>query len=469
MGGKPETPPRTSSSKNRDGNLYNSSRGPLFICNWLGLACLRSGSWLQAHVGEYDDYWRERELQAKKNLEKEYHPNPEEVTKHLNDRVARTLLGFGANSNTTGRELRSMRKKSAISSCKATNPIDQCWRCDPNWEKNRKKLADCILGFGRNTTGGKNGPIYVVTDPSDDLLKPAQGTLRHAVTKDGPLWIIFSRSMIIKLKEELLMTSNKTIDARGANVHVAYGAGLTIQFMKNVIIHNLHIHHILPGNGGLIKDGENHIGLRTRSDGDGISIFGSTNIWLDHLSIYKCSDGIIDIIQGSTAITISNCHITDHNDVMLFGASDSYTPDEKMQVTVAFTRFGKNLVQRMPRIRFGFVHVVNNDYTYWNMYAIGGSCHPTIISQGNRFRAPRNIAAKEVLKREFTNPEVWKHWDWSSEGDVLLNGAIFIESGDPNASKKYGVEKMLQFKTGQMVPVLVEFSGQLVCSPGKPC
>lgn len=30
------------------------------------------------------------------------------------------------------------------------------------------------------------------------------------------------------------------------------------------------------------------------------------------------------------------------------------------------------------------------------MYAIGGSQHPTIISQGNRFIAPSNQATKEV-------------------------------------------------------------------------
>lgn len=81
---------------------------------------------------------------------------------------------------------------------------------------------------------------------------------------------------------------------------------------------------------------------------------------------------------------------------MLFGASDSYSADKVMQVTVAFNHFGQGLVQRMPRCRWGFFHVVNNDYTHWLMYAIGGSQHPTIISQGNRFIAPPNDAAKEV-------------------------------------------------------------------------
>lgn len=82
--------------------------------------------------------------------------------------------------------------------------------------------------------------------------------------------------------------------------------------------------------------------------------------------------------------------------VMLFGASDSYSGDKIMQITVAFNHFGRGLVQRMPRCRWGFVHVVNNDYTHWLMYAIGGSSSPTIISQGNRFIAPPNLAAKEV-------------------------------------------------------------------------
>lgn len=84
--------------------------------------------------------------------------------------------------------------------------------------------------------------------------------------------------------------------------------------------------------------------------------------------------------------------------MLLFGGSDSYPDDKVMQITLAFNHFGQGLVQRMPRIRWGFAHVVNNDYTHWLMYAIGGSQHPTIISQGNRFIAPPNLFCKEVMK-----------------------------------------------------------------------
>lgn len=200
----------------------------------------------------------------------------------------------------------------------ATNPIDRCWRCRSDWASNRMKLADCVLGFGQQTTGGKGGKIYVVTDPSDnDMVNPKPGTLRHAAIQEEPLWIIFAHSMAIRLNEELIMTSNKTIDARGANVHIANGAGLTLQFVHNIIIHGLHIHDIKVGNGGLIRDSASHYGFRTRSDGDGISIFGATNIWIDHISMSNCADGLIDAIMASTAITISNCHFTHHNEVVL--------------------------------------------------------------------------------------------------------------------------------------------------------
>lgn len=211
-----------------------------------------------------------------------------------------------------------MKNKKYHGPCKAKNPIDLCWRCKPNWAKNRKKLADCAQGFGQGTTGGKDGRFYVITDSSDnDIMNPKPGTLRHAVIQPEPLWIIFAHSMFIRLSEELLVSSNKTIDARGANVHICYGGQITLQFVQNVIIHGLHIHDIKAGKGGMIRDSIDHYGIRTHSDGDGLSLFGVTNVWIDHVSMRNCQDGMIDVIMESTAITISNCHFTHHNEVTI--------------------------------------------------------------------------------------------------------------------------------------------------------
>ncbi|XP_052486310.1 pectate lyase-like [Gossypium raimondii] len=220
----------------------------------------------------------------------------------------------------------------------------------------RKKLSNCVPGFARGTTGGKAGEFYMVTNPIDNATDPKHRTLLHAITQPRSLWITFKGSMTITLESDLIVTSDKTINAR------------------NVIIHGLQIHHNIPAKGGKIKDGENHHRLRGASDEDEVSLFKDTNISFDHLSLHHCTD----VIQEFTAVTISNCHFTDDNDRY-------YDRNVKMQVNVGLNHFGKGLVERMPRCRFSFIHVINNDYNHWFLYAIGSTSHPTNISQGNRY------------------------------------------------------------------------------------
>ncbi|XP_073059303.1 pectate lyase-like [Primulina eburnea] len=411
-------------------------------------------------IANFDEYLQKRSEESLEDSLKAFYPKPEEVTEEFNELVGRELVS----ENVTRRHLLQ-------NGCKSTNPIDNCWRCDRNWAKNRKRLAECALGFGRRATGGKMGKIYIVTDPSDDDMDhPKPGTLRHAIIQPRPLWITFSHHMIIKLRQELIFTSHKTIDGRGAEVHIAYGAGFTLQFVKNVIIHNIWMHNIVPASGGMIRDAVDHIGLRTRSDGDAISIFSSSNIWIDHVSLAKGTDGLIDVIEGSTAVTISNCKFNHHNDVILLGAHDSDSKDAIMQVTVAFNKFGIGCIQRMPRCRWGFFHVVNNDYAQWELYAIGGSAHPTIISQGNRFKASKNLYTKEVTKRDYATKGEWMKWQWRSEGDKFLNGAFFTESGPPIKQIKTSLKSnLINFKPGSYAGRLTRFSGALKCRVGKPC
>ncbi|KAJ0099915.1 hypothetical protein Patl1_22131 [Pistacia atlantica] len=433
---------------------------------FFSLACLIPR--LSANIAKFDDVWRRRAEEAMEATLQAYHPDPLSVTNDFNLIVHNSSEDKTSTRRGLFKTRISHRREGGP--CKATNPIDRCWRCKEDWAKNRQRLAKCVKGFGCNTTGGEGGPIYVVTDCSDDnLVDPKPGTLRHAVLQNGPLWIIFANDMNIRLNQELIMTSDKTIDGRGADVHIAFGAGITIQYVKNVIIHGIHIHHIVPASGGTIRDSQDHIGLRTASDGDGISIFGSCNIWLDHLSMSQCQDGLIDAIQGSTAITISNCHFTKHNDVILLGASDAYSPDSLMQVTIAFNHFGQGLIQRMPRCRLGFFHVVNNDYTHWQMYAIGGSKNPTIISQGNRFIAPDDNKAKSVTNRNYASVDEWKHWLWRSEEDLFMNGAYFNTSGDINAKLNFPRRELIKAKSGTRANRLTRYAGALYCKIGEKC
>ncbi|XP_052476415.1 probable pectate lyase 12 isoform X2 [Gossypium raimondii] len=350
------------------------------------------------------------------------HPNPNEVAQEVQRRV---------NASISRRETLQTTQKD-ISSCLTGNPIDDCWKCDPDWPNNRQRLADCAIGFGQYAKGGKGGEYYIVTDSSDDdAVTPKPGTLSY-----------------------------KTLDGRGANVHITGGGCITLQYISNVIIHNIHIHHCYQSGEANVRSSPTHFGWRTESDGDGISIFGAKDIWIDHCSLSHCKDGLIDAVMGSTGITISNNFFSHHNEVMLLGHSDEYEPDSGMQVTIAFNHFGEKLVQRMPRCRRGYIHVVNNDFTQWEMYAIGGSGNPTINSQGNRYTAPTNPNAKQVTKRVDTDEGDWKGWNWRSEGDVMVNGAFFVASGE-GVEFKYEKAYSVEPKSAVLIDQLTMHSGVL--------
>ncbi|KAL3531991.1 hypothetical protein ACH5RR_005512 [Cinchona calisaya] len=377
------------------------------------------------------------------------HPNPQAVVDDIQRKI---------NVSISRRQMLSYEYNEQ-SSCITGNPIDDCWRCDSNWQLNRQRLADCGIGFGQYALGGKGGRYYVVTDSSDpDPVNPVPGTLRYAVIQTEPLWIVFATNMVIRLSEELIFNSYKTLDGRGAHVHITGGGCITLQYISNVIIHNIHIHHCYQSGETNIRSSPTHYGWRTLSDGDGISIFGARDIWIDHCSLSNCKDGLIDAVMGSTGLTISNNHFAHHNEVMLLGHSDDYLPDSGMQVTIAFNHFGQKLIQRMPRCRRGYIHVVNNDYTRWEMYAIGGSGNPTINSQGNRYIAPTDRNAKEVTKRVETSQGTWKNWNWRSDGDIMVNGAYFVASGE-------GVEVKYE-KAYSVEPKSATFIDQLTMNAG---
>jgi len=227
--------------------------------------------------------------------------------------------------------------------CGTGNTVDDCWRCDPSWADNRQRLADCAIGFGRDAGGGKNGKTYVVTDPSDDdPAAPAPGTLRYGLVQEEPLWITFARDMTIRPKEELVVSSHKTVDGRGAC--------FVLHNVSNVIIHGLAVRGGKPAaRTPLASSASASSGGGGLSDGDGITVFRSTDVWVDHCTLEACTDGLIDVTDASTRVTLSNNLLRNHDKEMLLGHSDNFPDDKEMKVTVAFNRFGPGLVQRMPR------------------------------------------------------------------------------------------------------------------------
>ena len=148
---------------------------------------------------------------------------------------------------------------------------------------------------------------------------------------------------------------------------------------------------------------------------DSISIKGGTHIWIDHSSFqdgpetvekyfgrkYEHRDGLVDITNEADYITISYSTFENHNKTMLIGSSDSKISDEgKLHVTLHHNYF-HNVVQRLPRVRFGQVHVYNNYFSsdttngeYAYAYALG-------IGKNSQIYAENNVA--DIVGKDYTS------------------------------------------------------------------
>jgi pectate lyase len=99
---------------------------------------------------------------------------------------------------------------------------------------------------------------------------------------------------------------------------------------------------------------------------------GNRHLWFDHDDISDGSDGNLDITHGSDFITISwtKFHYSGrrsggHQFCNLIGHDDNNAAEDAGHLNVTFHHvwWADNIDQRMPRVRFGKVHLFDNLYT----------------------------------------------------------------------------------------------------------
>ncbi|KAH7679645.1 Pectate lyase protein [Dioscorea alata] len=318
--------------------------------------------------------------------------------------------------------------RSSRSTRRTMNVIDHCWRRTTNWSSNRQRLAMCSVGFAGKMSNniGRGLTRYVVTDPTDDPLRLRYGTLRHGATlTKGKVWITFQRDMVITLKKPLMVKSMTTIDGRGANVLIANGASFVLYQVSNVIIHGLHFHDCKSQGAGAVVVPGGHVMQLSGNDGDAIRLVQASKVWIDHNTFSNSEDGLLDVTRGSTEIT-----------VMLLGHDDAFLLDKKMK--------------RMPRARHGYVHVVNNLYDGWGLYAIGGSMSPSIRSEGNLYISKGRSSMS---------------WNWVSLKDRFENEAYFKQSGSrARTNPGYNLLQRFRVANANQVRALTRNAGALRCS-----
>ena len=132
-------------------------------------------------------------------------------------------------------------------------------------------------GYGRMTTGGRGGEVYIVTSLADDGMP---GTLRYGIEKlDGPRTIIFQVSGTIFLHKDLkIRKGNLTIAGQTAPGNGICIAGYPVtNYASNVILRFLRFR---MGNKECVHpDGADALGGK-----------GARNVIIDHCSISWCTD-----------------------------------------------------------------------------------------------------------------------------------------------------------------------------------
>jgi len=104
------------------------------------------------------------------------------------------------------------------------------------------------------------------------------------------------------------------------------------------------------------------------SGSDLLSFNGAKHCWVDHCSFSDGMDGNFDITQSSDFNTVSWCTFSYtersymHQNTNLIGYSDR-EPTGFLNTTFAFNWWGQGCVQRMPMIRVGKIHMLNNYFS----------------------------------------------------------------------------------------------------------
>lgn len=95
----------------------------------------------------------------------------------------------------------------------------------------------------------------------------------------------------------------------------------------------------------------------------------SSHIWVDHCSFTDGMDGNFDINSRADFITVSWCvfqytdRAYDHCLSNLIGSSDNPSDGvDQLNVTFAYCVWGNGCQGRMPMVRFGNIHLLNNCY-----------------------------------------------------------------------------------------------------------
>lgn len=314
---------------------------------------------------------------------------------------------------------------------------------NPDPDRPWENLLSSRVGFGAAATGGQGGELCVVTSLDDN----GPDTLRECVARDSKgdraVWAVFGVDGTITLDSPLRLGSNTTIDGRDAMIRIRRH-GLAISKDSNVILHNIELSDI-----------------RGTDDSDALTVYASSNVWVDHVSFSNSTDGLLDITKGSREVTVSWCRFENQNKTMLIGANPNHVEDKGTRVTLHHNYYYRT-TRRNPFLRHGKVHAFNNVFREWGEGNGGDLVAVTFEAQ---FNAENNVfdagTNKRGLRLEVGSKNSVAGFV-SASGSLLLNDAEFFENEparvfDPAELYDYALEAA----DDELIDRVVAFAGRL--------
>ncbi|MFI5933827.1 polysaccharide lyase family 1 protein [Actinoplanes sp. NPDC051494] len=198
------------------------------------------------------------------------------------------------------------------------------------------------IGFGAGTTGGAGGTTVKITS-LDQLITEAKS--------DGKKVLQLSSVLKGSGTDTVVVSSDKTIVGVGANAGLT-GAGIFIKKASNVIVRNLKISF-------------------AQAPVDLIATQKSDHIWVDHNELFNDTshdkdfyDGMLDLTHATDFVTASWNYLHDHAKGSLIGHSDNNAAEDTGTLHITYSHnWFDNVASRLPRVRFGTVHLYNNLFT----------------------------------------------------------------------------------------------------------
>ena len=230
------------------------------------------------------------------------------------------------------------------------------------------------------------------------------------------------------------------------------GSGIKISGSKNVIVRNISV----QGVGAVDEDDEDCLQINHEAK----------NIWIDHVHVYDGHDGNMDIVNQSDYITVSWSKFTytskskNHQFSNLFGNSDSKTADANaLKITAHHNWWGDGVKERMPRVRFGQVHVVNNLYTSSAAsYCVRAGMKANIRVESNVFIGVKNPLDYNNQSKEDAKVSMINNYYEKTSGNTTGQGTAFTPpyqmsvTDVSNQAKAYALRDSIQAYAGPTLP-----------------